>query len=144
MSEKDAMYLTEASVPLRLACITDSDWPLVVSLWYVYQDGNLYCATHRSAKILRHLRSGRRCAFEVGNNEPPYRGVRGRGFVTLIEGRGEWMLRTLLSRYLKNVDSPLAIQLLSRSRDEIVMEIKPERIYSWDFTDRMRGSVSDS
>jgi hypothetical protein len=54
------------------------------------------------------------------------------------------MLRTLLSRYLKNVDSPLAIQLLSRSRDEIVMEIKPERIYSWDFTDRMRGSVSDS
>jgi len=143
IAEKDAMYLTETTVPLRLACVTNSGWPIVISLWYIYEDGKLYCATHKSAKILRHLRSGHRCAFEVGNNEPPYTGLRGRGVVTLITERGEQMLKKLLPRYLKNVDSPLAKQLLSRSRDEIVIEIEPERIYSWDFTERMRGSVSD-
>jgi nitroimidazol reductase NimA-like FMN-containing flavoprotein (pyridoxamine 5'-phosphate oxidase superfamily) len=144
ISESDMKYLLGAAVPLRLAFVTNSGWPIIVSLWYVHQDQKLYCATHKSAKILSHLRSGQRCAFEIGNNEPPYRGIRGRGIVTLRQGRGEQVLRTLLSRYLKNVDSPLAKRLLARSQDEIVIEIRPERVYSWDFTDRMRGSLPDS
>jgi hypothetical protein len=142
ISESDTRYLVEATVPLRLACVTSSGWPIVASLWYVYQDGKLYCATRKSAKILRHIESGQKCAFEVSNNEPPYRGVRGRGIVTLRQGRGADMLRLLLSRYLRSVDSPFAKRLLANSQDEIVIELEPERTYSWDFTKRMRG-ISD-
>lgn len=141
-SERDSRYLTEATVPLRLVCVTSSGWPIAVSLWYVYQDGKLCCATRKSARILRHIGSGQKCAFEVSNNEPPYRGVRGRGIVTLREGRGADMLRLLLSRYLKSVDSQFAKRLLANSQDEIVIEIEPERTYGWDFTKRMR-SISD-
>jgi nitroimidazol reductase NimA-like FMN-containing flavoprotein (pyridoxamine 5'-phosphate oxidase superfamily) len=143
MSESNARYLTEATLPLRLACVTDSGWPIVVSLWYVYQDGKLYCATRKSAKILQHIKSGQKCAFEVSNNEPPYRGLRGRGTVTLQEGRGADVLRVLLSRYLRNVDSPFAKRLLAKSQEEIVIEIKPESTYKWDFTKRMRGATLD-
>ena len=141
ISESDTKYLLEATIPLRLAFVTNSGWPFIVSLWYVYQDQKLYCATHKSAKILNHLRSGQKCAFEIGNNEPPYRGIRGRGTMTLLQGRGEQVLKTLLSRYLKNVDSPLAKRLLARSQDEIVIEIRLERTYSWDYTKRMRESI---
>lgn len=140
IGESDTRYLMEATVPLRLACVTSYGWPIVLSLWYAYQDGKLYCATRKSAKILRHIRSGQKCAFEVGNNEPPYRGVRGRGIVTLREGRGADMLRLLLFRYLKSVDSPFAKRLLAKSQDEIVIEIEPEKTYSWDFTKRMRNT----
>jgi len=140
--ESDTRYLMEATVPLRLACVTSSGWPIIISLWYVYQDGKLYCATRKSAKILRHIRSKMKCAFEVSNNEPPYRGVRGKGTVTLRQGRGEDMLRLLISRYLKSVDSHFAKRLLAKSQDEIVIEIEPEKTYSWDFTKRMR-SISE-
>lgn len=46
-----------------------------------------------------------------------------------------------LGRCLKSVDSLFARRLLARSQDEIVIEISPEKIYSWNFTKRMQDSI---
>jgi nitroimidazol reductase NimA-like FMN-containing flavoprotein (pyridoxamine 5'-phosphate oxidase superfamily) len=51
-SESDTRYLMEATVPLRLASVTSSGWPIVLSLWYTYQDGKLYCAIRSQQKFL--------------------------------------------------------------------------------------------
>lgn len=70
-------YLEETFIPLRLACIDGGGWPLVVSLWYLYQDGALYCATQADARVVTYLRQNPRCGYEVAADVPPYCGVRG-------------------------------------------------------------------
>ena len=39
-------------IPLRLACLSTSGWPIVISLWYTYMDSKIYCATQKNAKIV--------------------------------------------------------------------------------------------
>ena len=141
-AEKIEEFLSEVTIPIRLASVTETGWPLVLSLWYVYRNGRLYCATQKSAKIITHLRREGRCGFEIAADQPPYRGVRGQGRVTLKEKSGADILPLLLQRYLKGTDSPLARQLLARSNNEVVIEIEPAHLSTWDYTSRMKKSVS--
>jgi len=130
-------YLRDTVVPLRLACTTSTGWPLVLSLWYLYRDGALWCATSPRALILRHLEHDGRCGFEVAPNEPPYRGVRGQAQAVLIRGAGGGLLEQLIQRYLGTTDSPLARQLLSRATEEVAIRLTPTRVSSWDYRRRM-------
>ena len=133
-------YLRETVVPVRLACVAARGWPLVLSLWFEYDEGILWCATHSSSRLAGHLRSDDRVAFEVSPNEPPYRGVRGRGRVTLDAARGEEVLRRLLRRYLGGEGSDLARWLLSRADGELAVSIEPSSISAWDYSERMKGA----
>lgn len=133
-----AAFLSEARIPIRLACRTPSGlWML--SLWYGFDaDAERFvCATAADADVVRHLREDDAVAFEVSTNDPPYRGVRGRGRATIVPAEGKAVLRDLLSRYLGGTDSSLARRLLSPDREEVTVRIDPERVYSWDFSDRM-------
>jgi len=130
-------YLRETVIPLRLACTTSAGWPLVLSLWYLYRDGSLWCATSPRALILRHLEHDGRCGFEVAPNDPPYLGVRGQARATVIRGGGSVLLEELIQRYLGTTVSPLARQLLSRAADEVAIRLTPTRLSSWDYRQRM-------
>jgi len=133
-----AEFLAEVTVPLRLAVLDDKGSPLVVSLWYAFSDGALWCATPRSATIARHLQHDPRCAFEIAPETPPYRGVRGQGRAELHRDDGERVLRSLLERY-QQMDTRLGRWLLDRVADEVAIRIVPNHMSSWDFTQRMQG-----
>jgi nitroimidazol reductase NimA-like FMN-containing flavoprotein (pyridoxamine 5'-phosphate oxidase superfamily) len=136
-------FLQQMRIPLRLALLTQTGWPLVVSLWYLYENGRLYCATQKTAKIVAHLSREPRCAFEVAADQPPYRGVRGQGKAHISPNRSSEILTRLLERYLGGASSSLAKRLLARSVDEVVIEIEPLTFTTWDFTARMRDSASN-
>lgn len=70
--EQVAAFLDEAVIPLRLACVAPSGWPLVVSLWFVRRGDELVCATQRSSSLVRALEHDQRCAFEVAGEKPRY------------------------------------------------------------------------
>ena len=130
-------YFQETKIPLRLACTTASGWPVVLSLWYLFEDGNFYCATPRNAKVIAHLQANPRCAFEVAADLPPYCGVRGRAIATVDEARGMEILERLLHRYLGGVDNSLGRMLLSRSAAEVAIRLEPQTMHTWNFSDRM-------
>lgn len=130
-------FFAETRFPLRLACVGEDGYPRVVSLWFLYQEGKLYCASHRSSQLVSMLRANTRVGFELGPNEPPYYGVRGQGNAGLSEEGGADMLKQLLERYLDGVNSPLAKWLLSRSADETLITVTPTRWFSWDYRQRM-------
>jgi nitroimidazol reductase NimA-like FMN-containing flavoprotein (pyridoxamine 5'-phosphate oxidase superfamily) len=132
-------YLRDTVVPVRVACLSHTGWPIVLSLWYLYRDGVLWCASQSHAWVIRRLREDPRCAFEVAPNEPPYRGVRGQGRATLEATQGADILRGLVARYLGSEDSELAGWLFSRSEQEVAIRIEPMRISSWDYSKRMTG-----
>jgi nitroimidazol reductase NimA-like FMN-containing flavoprotein (pyridoxamine 5'-phosphate oxidase superfamily) len=136
-------YLKEIQIPLRLSCVSTSGWPVVLSLWYLYEDGHLFCATPQAARVVSYLKEESRCAFEVASDQPPYCGVRGRAMASIEEDRGVEILERLLVRYLGDVDNKLAVQLLSRKEPEVAIRLKPQSYYAWNFSDRMASSLRD-
>jgi nitroimidazol reductase NimA-like FMN-containing flavoprotein (pyridoxamine 5'-phosphate oxidase superfamily) len=136
-SEAEAeAYLADRTIPIRLACHTSGGlWML--SLWYRYADGAFHCATGADADIVEHLRSNASVAFEISDNEPPYKGVRGCGAATIEPDEEKELLETLLVRYFDGTDSELAKTLLGADREEVHIRIEPSKLYTWDFSERM-------
>jgi hypothetical protein len=139
-SEDEAeRYLRETVVPVRLACLTASGWPLVLSLWFLWRDGALWCASRPGARVVEHLGRDARCAFEVAREAPPYRGLRGQARATVLRAAGGPLLGELIDRYLGARTSPLARRLLAGAADEVAIRVVPTRLTSWDYTARMRA-----
>ena len=132
-----AAYLEQARLPARLAFAASDGCPLVASLWYRYQEGELWCATPAHARIVGLLQKEPRCGFEVSVNEPPYRGARGRGRARLDREGGDETLRALATRYLGEEPTAFRRWLLERPTPEVAIRIEIERLTSWDFGKRM-------
>ncbi len=132
-------FLNEVRIPIRLACTTKTGWPIVVSLWFLHQDGLLYCATQKSAKLINYLHNDDRCAFEIAEDRPPYCGIRGQARAKIDEGRGVEILERLIDRYLGDTKNDLAKKLLANSDSEVAIVLEPVRIYTWDFSNRMKS-----
>ncbi|WP_254271880.1 pyridoxamine 5'-phosphate oxidase family protein [Haloarcula marina] len=137
-SEDDvARFFETTAVPLRLGCRRPGGDPWMLSLWYRYVDGTLQCATAADADVVSYLDHDDAVSFEVSTNEPPYRGVRGNGRATVVPDEEKTVLRALVERYLDGVDTPLAKRLLAPDRREVQITITPDRLHSWDYSDRM-------
>ena len=135
--ERVETLLAEAVIPLRLAVLARDGGPRVLSLWYLWRHGALWCATSPHAWVVERLRADSRCGFEVAGDSPPYRGVRGEARAELLPGAGATVLEDLIDRYLGGRASPLARWLLARSADEMAIRIVPEKISTWDYSRRM-------
>ncbi len=131
-------FLHSTVIPMRLAT-QGSAWPLVQSLWFTFDGSALWCCAQQGSIVARRLRSDRRCAFEIAADDPPYRGVRGRGVASLDPGPAPDLLSRLISRYHVDGESPLASWLLSRASDEVAIRIGALVVSSWDYSSRMKG-----
>ena len=140
-SSQTETYLRQTRIPLRLACRSPSGWPVALSLWYHYEDGLLYCATRKGAKVIGYLNDDPRCAYEIAGDQPPYCGVRGQAQATINPERGEEILEILLKRYLGGSESSLAQGLLKFREEEVAIVLEPVNAFTWDFTERMQDSL---
>jgi nitroimidazol reductase NimA-like FMN-containing flavoprotein (pyridoxamine 5'-phosphate oxidase superfamily) len=136
-----AAFLAEEHSPLRLAVPWSNGVPLVVSVWFHFENDALWCASLATSRLIRALHAAPRVGFEVSVNEVPYRGVRGQAEVTLVPAEGRTRLEILLDRYLRGRESGLAKWLLSRADDEVAIRLRPEWLTSWDYTRRMEDGA---
>jgi len=134
-----ASFLQEVRIPMRIATrrSDDSLWP--VAIWYRYRNGVFEAATQTTADLVHILENDPNVGFDISTNEVPYRGIRGTGTAVLSNDGGQEVLRDLVHRYLGGTDSSLAQRLLSDDRQEVLIRIDPDVIYSWDYTDRMKS-----
>jgi nitroimidazol reductase NimA-like FMN-containing flavoprotein (pyridoxamine 5'-phosphate oxidase superfamily) len=136
--------LTNSKIPIRLACMSISDWPIVVSLWYTYLNEKIYCATQNTAKVVKYLRKNPKCGFEIAGDSFPYRGVRGYGKASIVENKGKEILRRLIQKYLTGKETTISSLklyklLLSKEhlQNEVAIEIIPAAMFKWDYKKRM-------
>ena len=132
-------FLEAACVPVRLSTVAEDGYPRVISLWYQYKSETLYCVTHQSSKLVRLLEKNNRVGFEISADAPPYHGIRGQGLATLQPLGSDPALAELLTRYVGDLESAFSKWLLSRSDEELLIVIKPHRLFSWDYRERMSG-----
>ena len=133
-------YLTDIDVPMRLACVSTSNFPVVVSLWYVYNDKKFYCATQSTAKIIRYLTYCQKCGFEIAGDRFPYYGIRGYGNASILKDKGEDILRMVLQKYLKGKETSKLYKLLLSEKhlqNEVAIEIAPIKLFEWNYRERM-------
>jgi nitroimidazol reductase NimA-like FMN-containing flavoprotein (pyridoxamine 5'-phosphate oxidase superfamily) len=142
-SKNTIQYLIDSDIPIRLACLSTSNYPIVVSLWYVYIDEKFYCATQNKAKIIRYLRCSPKCGFEIAGDRFPYHGIRGYGNASILKDRGEDILRMLVQKYFKGKEKSRLYKLLLSEKhlqNEVAIEIDPVSIFEWDYKERMTDS----
>ena len=130
-------YLRDTVVPIRLASMEPGGCPVVLSLWYLYAEGAIWCATQRTAHVVKRLEREPRCGFEIAADRLPYRGIRGRAESTIDLGSGATILTRLIKRYLGGTESQLATRLLARAESEVALRLDALRVSTWDFTERM-------
>ena len=130
-------YLRDTVVPIRLASMEPGGCPVVLSLWYLYEEGAIWCATQRTARVVKRLEREPRCGFEIAADRIPYRGIRGRAEATIDLGSGATILTRLIKRYLGGTESQLATRLLARAENEVALRLDALRVSTWDFTERM-------
>ncbi|MEF8842737.1 MAG: pyridoxamine 5'-phosphate oxidase family protein [Haloarculaceae archaeon] len=140
--EQTREYLEERTVPVRVATRTPGGRLWMLSLWYLFRDGALWCATSADADVVAFLEDDPGVAFEISENEPPYMGVRGSAEATLSPDRDKRLLRELITRYLGGTDSPLADRLLDAGREEVSIRLDPSRAHTWDYSERMRDALA--
>ena len=133
-----ARYLDQTRFPLRFSCITSRGYPTVFSLWYIYENAQIWCAVQEDSAIANILGKNNKCGFEVGPNSSPYMGVRGKGNAELVPDKGADILEKLIVRFLDDSNSDLGDWLLSRKETETAICIDPIWFYSWDYSQRMR------
>ncbi|MGE4220588.1 MAG: pyridoxamine 5'-phosphate oxidase family protein [Alphaproteobacteria bacterium] len=136
-AEQIERHLATTVVPVRLACVAPSGWPVSLSLWFLYEDGALFCASRKGARVVRILESAPRCGFEVAGEAPPYHGVRGQGLAALDPAAGPALLPRLIDRYLGPGDTPFRRWLMRNAADEVAIRIAPQRLMNWDYRRRM-------
>ena len=129
-------FLEATTVPVRIGCRTPSDTPWIVSLWFSW-DGAINCATSADADLVDFLAHDDHVSFEVSTNESPYKGVRGRGRAAVSVDEDKTLLRSLLERYLGGVDNEVGDRLLRPGREEVRVRVEPERLHTWDYSERM-------
>ena len=141
--EVDA-FLDAAVIPMRLAAVGPTGWPLIVSLWFLRHGDEILAATRPSSTLVAFLTQEPKCGFEIAGDEPPYKGVRGRAEVIVDDHAGGPVLEMLLTKYLGGTSSPLAKKLMGNAADEVCLRLQPRSIISWDFTRRMSDSADES
>jgi len=132
--------INDTRIPIRIACITATGHPIVLSLWYTVLNDKIYCATQKNAKIITHFKNNPIVGFEIAADNPPYRGVRGHGKVKIIENMGTSILEILIDKYLGNKISKLSEFLRNNSENEVAIEISPDRLHTYDYSKRMKDA----
>ena len=130
-------FVGASRLPLRVSSIDTAGFPHITSLWFLYREGRFYCCTQRQALVSRHVLANPRVGIELAVNAPPYQGISAIGTATVQEAGAAELLDTLLDRYLEGRDARLRKWLLSRVATEVLIEIVPQRLTSWDFSRRM-------
>ena len=139
-TEEIDKFIPDSKIPIRIAFIKSTDLPAVISLWYVCKDGKIYCATQKTAKIVSHLQRNSVCGFEIAADKPPYKGMRGKGTTRILNETGAYVLDILIEKYLGEKESTLSKFLRDNSKTEVAIEITPQKIFHYDYSERMKDA----
>ncbi|MGI9566605.1 MAG: pyridoxamine 5'-phosphate oxidase family protein [Nitrosopumilus sp.] len=133
-------FIPDVKIPIRLGFIKSNNVPAVISLWYVCNGSKIYCAVQKTAKIVAYLQKSPICGFEIAADKPPYKGMRGEGTVQILNETGAYVLDLLIDKYLGEKESTLSKFLKNNSKTEVALQITPQKIFNYDYSERMKDA----
>lgn len=139
MSKEEVEGFLEKTLNLQLATIDKQGDPNIQPVWFYYdKDGEkLWINTSKSARKTQNIRERSTIYFSIDDENPPVRGVKGKGVATIIED-----LETVIPlgerislKYLGTLDHPIAKMISEDSKkgEVVLIEISPNFFSTWDY-----------
>ena len=139
MSKEEVERFLESTLNLQLATTDKQGDPNIQPVWFYYdKDGEkLWINTSKSARKTQNIRKRSTIYFSIDDENPPVRGVKGKGIATIIED-----LKTVIPlgdrislKYLGTLDHPIAKMISEDSKkgEVVLIEISPKFFSTWDY-----------
>ncbi|MEN9728074.1 MAG: hypothetical protein RL434_2440 [Pseudomonadota bacterium] len=120
-----ATLLSAHHSPVRLSSLSPNGYPLISTLWFLFEEGCFWCITHQSTLMRRNLAANPRCAFEITLDDARYKLLRGQGDAELHLEQGRRITEAMISRYLPDPAGAMAEALRARIPTEYAVRIVP-------------------
>jgi len=117
--------LSDLASPVRLASQSPNGFPLISTLWSIYEDGIFWCITQHRTLLRRNLAANPRCAFEIALDGQRFKLLRGQGLASLDLADGERMTERIINRYLADPSGPIATGMRKQVVTEYAIAIRP-------------------
>ena len=117
--------LSDLASPVRLASQSPNGFPLISTLWSIYEDGIFWCITQHRTLLRRNLAANPRCAFEIALDGQRFKLLRGQGLASLDLADGERMTECIINRYLADPSGPIATGMRKQVVTEYAIAIRP-------------------
>ena len=141
LSENEVIkFLVESKLNLHLGTIDEDKYPNIHPTWYLYDDSKdvIFVETGKQSKKTRNLKNNDKLYFCIDDGNSPYKGVRGKGKVTILNEPTENLpiAEKIMLKYLGSIDHPMAKILLQnvRNGNSVILEIKPQYYSTWDYS----------
>jgi len=111
--------------PVRLASISSNGFPLISTLWFLYEDQKFWCITQEKTILRSNLFRNPRCAFEIALDKSRFKLLRGQGTAELKLSEGPRVTELMIDRYMDDTDGPVAKALRAQIPTEYAICITP-------------------
>ena len=142
MTGEEAETFLESRLNLQVATIDEKGEPNIQPVWFYYDkdEGKLLILTSKSSKKTQNLTNRPTIYFSVDDENPPYKGVKGKGNATIVEDPNRILAQAekISMKYLGTLDHPVAKEMADRSKngEGVLVEITPKFFSTWDFGKR--------
>jgi general stress protein 26 len=139
MTGEEAEIFLESKLNLQLATNDEQCNPNIQPVWFYYDKDvkKLFITTSKSAKKTKNLRNRPNVYFSIDDENPPYKGVKGRGIATIIEDPKRIVPQgdIISLKYLGTLDHPIAKMISDHSEkgEVVLVEISPKFFSTWDY-----------
>jgi uncharacterized pyridoxamine 5'-phosphate oxidase family protein len=133
-------FLANSKLNVHLGTVDEKQEPNIHPIWYYFDTLNnkLYVETSKSSKKISNLGENKTVYFCIDEPNPPYKGVRGKGEVTIHKDIdfNVSISEKIMLKYLGDLEHPMAKSLLTyvKNGDSVVLEITPSYYSTWDYT----------
>jgi len=119
MTREEAERFLESKLNLQLATLDEQGEPNIQPVWFYYDQNRekLTITTSKSAKKTQNLRNKPAVYFSIDDENLPYRGVKGKGIVTIVEDPDRVVPQAdrISMKYLGTLDHPIAKMITDHS-----------------------------
>jgi PPOX class probable F420-dependent enzyme len=139
MDKAEVDRFLESKLNIQLATIDETGDPNIQPVWFYHEKnaGDLYVMTNKMSKKVQNVRSKPNVYFSIDDENFPYKGVKGKGTVTIVEDSNAVMqvVEKVNLKYLGTLDHPIAKMTIEnvRNGNEVLLKIKPKFFSTWDF-----------
>jgi general stress protein 26 len=113
--------------------------PNIQPVWFNYDKNanELYAMTNKMTRKVQNIRNRPTVYFSIDDENFPYKGVKGKGTVDIVEDPGQVIsiVEKVNMKYLGTLDHPIAKMIMENARNgaEVLLKIKPKFFSTWNF-----------
>ena len=139
MTEDETIsFLTSGKRNIYIASLDEKKEPNIHPVWYYFDPSKekFYIETSKHSKKKKNLENNKIVYFCVDEPTMPYKGVRGKAKIAIIQDIGSIVpiSENNMKKYLGSLEHPMAKELVSLAKrgESVAIEISPLYFSTWD------------